>query len=104
MQHRDTWSPSERVGLSEVEVEIRLVNEDGFHKTILEKTAFESQSELVALVKAFEEGRRFAVGVKSGGVSATKAFEQGILVGKDVYGQGFLLGYRNPVGKIEVVK
>ena len=90
--------------MSEVEAEIRLVNEEGFHKTILEKTAFESQGELVALIRAFEDGRKFAVGVKSGGVSATKAFEQGILVGKDVYGQGFLLGYNNPVGKIEVVR
>lgn len=90
--------------MSEVEAEIRLVNEEGFHKTILEKTAFESQGELVALIKAFEDGRKFAVGVKSGGVSATKAFEQGILVGKDVYGQGFLLGYNNPTGKIEVVR
>ena len=84
--------------------EIRLVNEEGFHKTILEKTTFSTPQGLISLVKAFEEGRRFAVGVKSGGVSATKAFEQGVLVGKDVYGQGFLLGYNNPTGKIEVVR
>lgn len=90
--------------MSEVEAVIRLVNDEGFHKTILEKTAFESQAELVALVKAFEDGRKFAVGVKSGGVSATKAFQQGVLVGQETYGKGFLLGYNNPVGKIEVVR
>ena len=90
--------------MSEVEAEIRLVNEEGFHKTILEKTTFESQAQLLALVKAFEDGRKFAVGVKSGGVSATKAFAQGVLVGQETYGQGFLLGYNNPIGKIEVVR
>ena len=83
--------------------EIRLVNEEGFHKTILEAT-FVNNSELVSLVKAFDEGRKFAVGVKSGGVSAAKAFEQGVFVGQATYSRGFLLGYQNPTGKLEVVK
>ena len=93
--------------MSEVEAEIRLVNEDGFHKTILEKTTFATSQELITLVKAFEEGRRFAVGIKSGGISAAKAFEQGAelsQLGGSPKAKGFLLGYYHPVGKIEVVK
>ena len=86
------------------EAEIRLVNEEGFHKTILEKTTFATQQGLITLVKAFEEGRRFAVGVKSGGISADKAFEQGVSLPEGNIATGFLLGYNNPTGKIEVVR
>ena len=87
--------------------EIRLVNEEGFHKTILEKTTFATPQDLISLVKAFEEGRRFAVGIKSGGISAGKAFEQGVelsQIGGYPKAKGFLLGYNNPTGKIEVVR
>jgi len=86
------------------EAEIRLVNEEGFHKTVLEKTTFADDKELIALVKAFDEGRKFAVGVKSGGISASKAFEQGVSLPEGNIATGFLLGYNNPTGKIEVVK
>jgi hypothetical protein len=83
--------------------EIRLVNEEGFHKTILEDT-FVSNADLVSLVKAFDEGRKFAVGVKSGGISASAAFEQGVFIARRSDGDGFLLGYQNPTGKLEVVR
>ena len=91
------------------EAEVRLVNEEGFHKTILEKTTFADDSELINLVKAFDEGRKFAIGVQSGGVSASKAFEQGVFLGQQhtvspQKSRGFLLGYQNPTGKLEVVK
>ena len=86
------------------EAEIRLVNEEGFHKTILEKTTFSTEQGLITLLKAFEEGRRFAVGVKSGGIGADKAFEQGVSLREGNIATGFLLGYNNPVGKIQVVK
>ena len=86
------------------EAEIRLVNEEGFHKTILEKTTFSTEQGLITLLKAFEEGRRFAIDVKSGGISADKAFEQGVSLPEGNIATGFLLGYKNPTGKIQVVK
>lgn len=86
------------------EAEIRLVNEEGFHKVILEKTTFDNDSDLISLVKAFDDGRKFAIGVQSGSISASKAFEQGVFVGQATFSRGFLLGYQNPTGKIEVVK
>ena len=91
--------------------EIRLVNEEGFHKTILEKTTFATQQGLITLVKAFEEGRRFAIGIKSGSISSAKAFEKGVSLLETSHeahpsavAKGFLLGYNNPTGKIEVVR
>ena len=85
------------------EAEIRLVNEEGFHKTILEKTTFGSDESLIAFLKDFDEGRKFLVGVKSGGISASKAFKQGYVMGLGG-NRGFFLGYENPTGKVEVVK
>jgi hypothetical protein len=86
------------------EAEVRLINEEGFHKVILEKTAFANNDELIALVKAFGDGRKFAVGLEAGSISASKAFEEGVFVGKQTYSRGFLLGYQNPIGKLEVVQ
>ena len=70
--------------------EIRLVNEEGFHKTILEKTTFATQQGLITLVKAFEKG-----------VSLLETSHE---AHPSAVAKGFLLGYNNPTGKIEVVR
>jgi len=88
------------------QAEIRLVNEQGFHKTILEKNTFNSNDQLIVLLKAFDEGRKFKVGLDSGNISANKAFDAALALTPKgpIYSSGFLLGYNHPIGKIEVVR
>lgn len=88
------------------QAEIRLVNEEGFHKTILEKNTFNSNDQLIVLLKAFDEGRKFKVGLNSDSISAEKAFDAALALTPKgpIYASGFLLGYNHPIGKIEVVR
>ena len=102
MQHRDTWSRSERVGLSDelLEAEVRLVNAEGFHKPLFkgDKAAVEW------FLKGFQYARK--MNLESPEVIGVLNYMQslGETPAYITWSAGALAAMENKKGKLEVVR